>query len=223
MRALAAAGGQVQGTRKRQEDAWGLERYGEGEVLALVADGLGGHPAGDVASREAVREFAAQFGARRARGTGTPRQWLQETTLATHGALLEMTRRQRRLREMATTLVALYLRGAEFWAVSVGDSYLLLLRAGRLLRLNELHAEAGGLTSCLGFNLARVDVAEALAVQAGDRFLLASDGIVALDDDEVAGLLGEGDATAAVGSMLAAIEQADLPNQDNVTVVAVLA
>jgi serine/threonine protein phosphatase PrpC len=220
---LAAGGGQVQGTRKRQEDAWGLERYGESEVLALVADGLGGHPAGDVASREAVREFVEQFGARRARGTATPRQWLQDATLATHGALLGMARTQRRLREMATTLVALYVRGAEFWAVSVGDSYLLLLRGDRLVRLNELHAEAGGLTSCLGFNLARVDVADALAVQPGDRFLLASDGILALDDDEIAGFLGEGDAAAAVGALLAAVEQADLPGQDNATAVAVLA
>ncbi|MGH8480895.1 MAG: PP2C family protein-serine/threonine phosphatase [Nevskiaceae bacterium] len=220
---VRAAGGQVQGTRKRQEDAFAVERYGPAEVLALVADGLGGHPAGDVASHEAVREFVEQFGQRRTAAAATPRQWLQEAALATHQSLLAMVRAQRHLREMATTLVALYLRGAEFWAVSVGDSYLLLLREGRLMRLNELHTEDGGVTSCVGFNLSRVDVADALAVKPGDRFLLASDGIVTLDDAEVSAFLGAGDAEAAVHGMLAAVEQAQLPNQDNATAVAVLA
>lgn len=221
---LRAAGGQIQGKRRRQEDAWALERYGDDEVLALVADGLGGHPAGDVASREAAREFVAQFGERRARGTATPRQWLQDATLATHGVLVEMTRTDRKLREMATTLVALYARGAQFWAVSVGDSYLLLLRRGKLLRLNELHSEAGGVTSCLGFNLSRVDIADGLAVEAGDRFLIASDGVVTLDEAEVIGLAGAtDDAEVATRELLDAVEKAELPTQDNTTVVAVFA
>jgi len=219
-----AAGGQVQGKRRRQEDAWQLERYGDDEVLALVADGLGGHPAGDVASHEAAKEFVKQFAERRARATGTPRAWLQDSTLGTHAALLEMTRADRKLREMATTLVALYVRGAQFWAVSVGDSYLLLLRQGKLVRLNELHSEGGGVTSCLGFNLSRVDIADGLAVQPGDRFLIASDGLVTLDEAEVTRLLGDAaDADAAVRELLAAVDQAELPTQDNTTVVAVLA
>ena len=224
MSALRAAAGQVQGTRRRQEDAFGVERYGEREVLALVADGLGGHPAGDVASREAVREFVEQFAARRALATAAPRQWLQESTLATHASLRQMARAKRELREMATTLVALYVRDAEFWAVSVGDSYLLMLREGRLMRLNDLHSESGGVTSCMGFNLARVDIADRLAVMPGDRFLLASDGIITLDDAEVTGFLSGGaDADAVVRDLLDAVEQAQLPNQDNATVVALLA
>lgn len=221
---LDAAGGQVQGKRRRQEDAWALERYGDDEVLALVADGLGGHPAGDVASAEGVKAFVKQFAVRRERGTGTPRSWLQDTTLGTHAVLVEMTRADRKLREMATTLVALYVRGAQFWAVSVGDSYLLLLREGKLVRLNELHSEGGGVTSCLGFNLSRVDIADGLAAQPGDRFLIASDGLVTLDEAEVTRLLGDAaDADAAQRGLLGAVDEAGLPTQDNATVVAVLA
>ena len=221
---MKVGGGQIQGSRRRQEDAWHVERYGDDEVLMVVADGLGGHPHGDVASREAVREFVEQFAARRARGTQGPRQWLQDCTLATDAALREMQRQKRHLREMATTLVVMYARGAEFWAVSVGDSYLLLQREGRLMRLNELHSESGGVTSCVGFNLARVDIADRLTLLPGDRFLLATDGVVTLDDDEVTGFLAEADEPeAAVKAMLAAIEQARLPNQDNVTVVVLLA
>ncbi|MGH8441803.1 MAG: PP2C family protein-serine/threonine phosphatase [Nevskiaceae bacterium] len=221
---MKGAGGQIQGKRKRQEDAWRLEQFDEDEVLAVVADGLGGHPAGDVASREAVREFVEQFGARRAIGTKSPRQWLEESTKATDAALKRMAHEQRRLREMATTLVVLYVRGAEFWAVSVGDSYLLLLREQRLLRLNALHTEDGGVTSCLGYNLSRVDVADRLAVMAGDRFLLASDGIVTLEDEQVSAFLGDAaDPEGAVIAMLEAVDEAGLPSQDNVTVIALLA
>lgn len=219
---LKAAGGQIKGERRRQEDAWRVERFGDDEVLALVADGLGGHPAGDVASHEAVREFVAQFTARRARGTGTPREWLKDSTVATDACLRDLSREKRNLREMGTTLVALFVRGGEFWAASVGDSYLLLLRDRRLTRLNELHAESGGVTSCVGFNLTRVDLADKLAVVPGDRFLLASDGIVTLDDDEVLNLLGDADPDVAVRDMLQAVEQAALPSQDNATVVALL-
>lgn len=219
-----AAGAQVQGKRRRQEDAFTVVRYGEREVLALVADGLGGHPAGDVASGECVREFVEQFGARRALAAATPRQWLHESTVATDRHLHALARARRELREMATTLVALYLHGSEFWAVSVGDSYLLLWREGKLVRLNALHSEDGGVTSCVGYNLTRVDIADRLAAKPGDRFLLATDGLVTLDDAEVSRFLGDAaDAPTAVRDMLAAVEQAALPNQDNATAVAVLA
>jgi PPM family protein phosphatase len=220
---MIAAGGQIQGARRRQEDSWHVERYGDDEILAIVADGLGGHPAGDVASREAVREFVEQFGQRRLRATQSPRQWLQDSTLATDACLQDMARKKRALREMATTLVVLYVHGDQFWAASVGDSYLLLLRDKHLARLNELHAEGGGVTSCVGFNLSRVDLADALPVAPGDRFLLATDGIVTLDDAEVTAFLsGPQDASTAVHDLLAAVEHAELPGQDNVTLVAVL-
>ena len=220
---MKVGGGQIQGSRRRQEDAWHVERYGDDEVLMVIADGLGGHPHGNVASHEAVREFVEQFAARRARGTQSPRQWLQDCTLAADAALKQMAREKRHLREMATTLVAMFARGAEFWAVSVGDSYLLMQREGKLLRLNELHSESGGVTSCVGFNLARVDIADRLSLLPGDRYLLATDGVVTLDDAEVTGFLARADEPeAAVKAMLEAIEQAKLPNQDNVTAVVLL-
>lgn len=222
---MKAAGAQIQGTRMRQEDAWSLERWGAGELLAIVADGLGGHPAGNVASREAVAEFRRVFAEHRAAtGAGTPRDWLKEGVLAADLQLRALQRADADLHGMATTLVALYARGGEFWAASVGDSYLLLRRGGQLLVLNELHAEGGGVTSCIGFHLSRVDLADRLAVEPGDRFLLASDGVASLDAEEISVLLGAAaDPEAAVRDVLHAIEECALPNQDNVTLVAVLA
>lgn len=221
--AMQVAGGQIQGRREDQEDCWRVEHFGKFECVAALADGLGGHPAGDVASREAVRDFAQQFAAKRADPQGGPRLWLQEATLETDRMLRALAIKKPLYRGMATTLVALYVKGDKFWAASVGDSYLLLLRDGRLMRLNELHAEGGGVTSCVGYNLSRVDIADTLPAAPGDRFLLASDGVIVLEDEEVTRFLGDAaDAPAAVKRLLDAVEEARNPGQDNTTVVAVL-
>jgi serine/threonine protein phosphatase PrpC len=221
---LQAAGDQLQGMRRRQEDAWKIESFSGKELLAVVTDGLGGHPAGDVASKEGVAEFSRQFAARRTESQSGPREWLREAVVKTDRHLIHLQQRQRDLRGMATTLVALYVRDHEFWAASVGDSYLLLRRQERFLCLNELHSEMGGVTSCLGFNLTRIDLAEGLLVEPGDRYLLASDGINTLDGEEVSGLLGAAaDPAAAVKALLGAIQDSAAPTQDNVTLIAVFA
>lgn len=218
---MDAAGGQVQGQRADQEDAWVIERYADAECLAALADGLGGHPAGDVASREAVKRFAVYFDSQR-RGATTPvRKWLEDATIQADEHLREMQVADGALDGMATTLVAAHVKDRQLSAVAVGDSYVLLLRDGQLSRLNELHSEGGGVTSCVGFNLARIDLADSLLLMPGDRLLLASDGIVTLADDEIAAVLrGAADAKAAVHELLAAVEQAGIPHQDNTTVVA---
>lgn len=219
---MNAAGGQIQGVRQDQEDAWHLERFADRERLAVVADGLGGHPAGDVASHTAVAQFVRQFGSHRRRGRDTPRQWLEEALSGADAHLRQRQRDEPELGGMATTFVALYLHDEAFWAASVGDSYLLLQRRGQLLRLNELHSENGGVTSCVGFNLARIDIADRLAVEPGDRFLLATDGIATLDEADLEALLRTAaDPAAAVREILIAIEASAHPYQDNATVVAV--
>ena len=223
-RVLDIAGGQIQGMRRRQEDAWRVERFADDEVLALVADGLGGHPRGDVASGEGTSEFARAFLQRRTRATGDPRRWLQEAAFAADAHLRELQTQYAEMQGMATTLVALYLRGAQFWAATVGDSYLLLSREGQLVRLNELHSEEGGVTSCLGFHLTRIDLADGLQVAAGDRFMLASDGVATLVQDEIGAMLsGATDARGVVDQVLESIEAAAYPGQDNATVVALIA
>lgn len=221
---MIAAGAQIQGTRMRQEDAWRLERLADAELLAVIADGLGGHPAGDVASRVGIEALQREFIAQRSGSDPSPRDWLKHAVLGADTELRKLARSDSELDGLATTVVALYARGNEFWAASVGDSYLLLRRRGQLLVLNELHAEGGGVTSCVGFNLSRVDLADGLLVEPGDRFLLATDGIATLDADEIGALVGDAaDPDCAVRGVLSAIEECALPNQDNVTAVAVFA
>ena len=142
------AGGQIQGARRRQEDAFGIEMLAGGGRLLLVADGLGGLPAGDVASREASGEFVRVIGEQAAAKRGRPHEWMLH---ALRQADAHLHRRQSGtpgLAGMSTTLVALYARGADACALSVGDSYLMLLRKGMLYVLNDLHRQGSALTSC---------------------------------------------------------------------------
>lgn len=214
-------GAQIQGRRLRQEDTWACEAFAPDEALAIIADGLGGHPAGDTASREAVAEFRRVFAQQRG-GAVAPAHWVREALLAADAHLRRRQEENPDLAGMGTTLIAAYVRGDHLWGCSVGDSYLLLMRDGGLARLNELHSENGGLTSSVGFHLTRADLAEDLELREGDRLLLATDGIVPLDDDAVTRVLGEAaTAEAAVLGLLAAIERCADPRQDNATAVAV--
>ena len=221
---LPAFGGQIQGERHQQEDAWQVERLDDGSLLALVADGLGGHPHGERASVEAVAEFVRVFAVQRAEGDDNPTRWIQKAVVEADRHLHALQRREPELRGMATTLVAAYLSGSRLWAASVGDSYILVLRNGQLVRLNELHEQDGGITSTLGFHLTQVEIADDKPIEAGDRYLLASDGIVTLQDDEAREVLAAAkDPTDAVKTLLDRVEAKANPSQDNTTAVVIFA
>lgn len=218
------AAGQIQGARRRQEDAFAVETLESGARLFLVADGLGGLPAGDVASREASAEFIRDFRDQARAKHGLPHDWMRH---ALNEADAHLHRRQSTapdLAGMSTTLVALYVRDGDACALSVGDSYLMLLRNGVLYVLNELHrGEGSALTSCVGAQLRQIWVLDALKVEAGDRFLLATDGITTLGGSAIQeGLAGAKSSQAAVDGLLGAIEDALQAHQDNVTLVTIL-
>jgi len=218
---MDTAGGQIQGARRRQEDAFALERIGDDAVLAVVTDGLGGLPAGHIASREATDEFVRAFRSEAASNTGRPDEWLHASLLAADQHLHRMQDQAPVLRGMSTTLVALYCRPDAAWSVSVGDSYLMLLRNGTLYVLNELHRAGQGVTSCLGTQLSQVHALSPIPLAAGDRLLLATDGITTLGETSIKQCLASAaDAREAAEGLLRAIEQAGADYQDNATVVA---
>ena len=179
---METAGGQILGARRRQEDAFAIEKIDEGGVLALVTDGLGGLPAGHIASREATDEFVRVFREQAAGRKNAPDQWLHASLIAADDHLRRMQDDAPVLRGMSTTLVALYCQRNEAWSISVGDSYLMLLRNGMLYVLNELHRAGNGVTSCLGMQLSEIHALSPVPVSPGDRFLLASDGICTLNE-----------------------------------------
>lgn len=218
------AGGQIQGARRRQEDAFAIETLVGGARLLVVADGLGGLPAGDVASREASVEFVRVVRQQADAGRGVPADWLPHAVGEADSHLHRRQAAEPGLAGMSTTLVALYARGSDACAVSVGDSYLMLLRNGMLYVLNDLHREGTGLTSCIGAQLRLIWKLDTLKIERGDRIVIATDGITTLGEATIKErVAAAASAQQAVDGLLAAIEDAMAKHQDNATIVALLA
>lgn len=216
--AAGAYGGRVQvayrteigHVRARNEDAV-LARPERG-ILA-VADGLGGHPAGDVASLTAMRslDHAALT------GRSTPEQ-LAEAARVAHEAVLAAGQEPDR-RGMGTTLVLAAVTDSRATVLHVGDSRAYLLGpTGDLRALTRDHGMHGYLTQALGLDRdVEPDVAE-VDCPPGSRLLLCTDGLTNMVEDRGIGdLLGRGDAQQACDALVEAALAGG--GVDNVTVV----
>jgi protein phosphatase len=232
----AAAATDVGRVRAHNEDS----HLVTGSVFA-VADGMGGHAAGEVASRLAV-EALADVAERPSLSVSDVVDALAE---ANERMLRSVTEHQQR-RGMGTTVSGLALvreEGAARWAVfNLGDSRVYRYAAGRLTQLTVDHSEVWELveaglitraeaarhplrnvvTRSLGLPvMAPVDV-WTRKPEAGERFLVCSDGLTGeLGDEELARLLAEHDdpQDAADALVRAAVEAG---GRDNVTVIVVV-
>ena len=221
-------GAQHQGARHYQEDSWTLKPLADGALLAVLADGMGGHAGGAVASKVAVDTAVAAV----------------ETGVSLGAALQEANRAvgqraagDRTLTNMGATFVAVTVKDDGMRWVSVGDSPLYLVTEGRIERLNADHSMAPqidamvarGLLSArqaashpsrhtlreavMGQHLTLIDEGSR-RLKPGARLLLCSDGVQSLDETAIA--------AHAAGTALALIEAVlavGAPHQDNVTVI----
>lgn len=103
-------------------------------VLAIVADGMGGHQAGEVASRLAVDVIRAEYF--RSRGPD-PLAALRQAFLAANVAIFQAASEDASLFGMGTTATALALRGPDVLVAHVGDSRLYRLSEGGLRQLTQ--------------------------------------------------------------------------------------
>ncbi len=211
--------------------------------LFAIADGMGGHAAGEVASGLAIETLAriATEPVRDAADDAALRAVLEEGVRRANAAIVARAERDRACAGMGTTLTALALtaRGVAVFT-HVGDSRAYLLHGDSLGRLTRDHSwvqeqiDAGALapevarqhpfanvlTQALGTRGAlRID-GGAQALEAGDRVLLCSDGLTTmLDDDDIRAALAADSAAAASARLV------DLANErggyDNVTVVVI--
>ena len=216
--------------RQRNEDCL---RVHHDTGLLVVADGMGGHAAGDVASHMAaeVVESAA----------GDDGQTLAQALYLAHEALIEAGHRGRGAPGMGTTCVACRLHGRLLETAWVGDSRLYRMRGRRLEQLSrdhsyvqslvdagELAAEAVAthpqrhvLAQCLGGAAPDgIEVeAQTIPTEPGDRLLLCTDGLSGeLADGRIAELLAaEADDQRAAEALVDAALAAG--GHDNVTVI----
>lgn len=171
-------------------------------VLAVVADGMGGHSAGEVASRTAVETISRVYYA----SAQAAEAALGEAFEAANRAIYEAAGRDASLRGMGTTCTALVVKDRKAFAAHIGDSRLYLVRGGQIYLMSEdhsmvremvrrgvltpdearRHAEKNVILRALGTQpVAQPATWEApLAVRAEDRFVLCSDGLSDLVEDE---------------------------------------
>jgi protein phosphatase len=235
MRLSSFAGTDVGRARSGNEDS-----YFCGRTVFAVADGLGGHQGGEVASAAAVEPLAALDG----REFADPAEAAEALTAAireANAAILDQAAGDPGLWGMGTTVTAAALAGERHLQLAhVGDSRAYLLRDGSLEQLSTdhtvvaelvrrgrltpaqaaIHPERSILTRAVGLDpRIPVDTPDPLELQDGDQVLLCSDGLTeAVDDDQIAQLLSvEPDGNAACQALIDAANAAGGP--DNITAV----
>jgi len=172
--------------------------------IFIVADGMGGHAAGEVASEMAVRIIAQELGSLRGLDPAQAGARMRDAIRAANAAIYERTVHEHDKRGMGTTATAMVLMPGRYLVGQVGDSRAYLLRDGLLAQLTKDHSyvqeqvDAGLLTPdearvhpysnvitrCVG---AATDVEVDLfagELREGDVVLLASDGLTGMLEDE---------------------------------------
>ncbi len=172
--------------------------------IFIVADGMGGHAAGEVASEMAVRLISKELGSLRGLTDEQAGERLRHAIRTANEAIFERTLSEHDKRGMGTTATALVLLPGRYLIGQVGDSRGYLLRDGQFLQLTKDHSyvqeqvDAGLLTAeqarvhpysnvitrCVG---ASGDVMADIyfgALRVGDVLLLASDGLTGMLEDE---------------------------------------
>ena len=210
----------------RQEDSF-LVRGQAGWRVALLGDGLGGHPLGDEASRVGTTMATARLLAWLLRTEGSEPAPLRETFAAADEAVRKLYNPRNHERPPATTLVGgvFFEEPARFEAACIGDSLALLLRDGRLSALLEPQGAGNCVDHALGTGVPKDAVAAVemltLNLRPGDRILLASDGIETLAWERIAEGLAAGSAREAAETLLHSVITLKEPMQDNCTVIVV--
>ncbi len=218
----------------RQREA-NEDSYVVAEPVFAVADGMGGAQAGEVASRTAAGVFEDSGGS-----VGTPEEQLTKLVREANRRIFALAQEDPSKRGMGTTCTvamvsprgvtiahvgdsrAYRLRGAELEQLTLDHSLVAELeRSGQLTReAAEHHPQRSIITRALGPE-ADVEVdAHTHSASSGDVYLLCSDGLTGMiNDDEIAAILrGEKTLEGAVGSLIRAANQGG--GRDNITAVA---
>jgi len=228
--------------REENQDAFAVEPEAG---LFMVADGMGGHRGGAAAAEIVARDLPAMIElALEKRRSRSPRSIRRTLKKLIHDQNRDVHEEGSDVSEhagMGATLALILLREGRVYAANAGDSRIYRLRDGRLAQLStdhsvvaELvesgmidpdqaneHSMAGVITQYMGMPEGVEPLVRSLALKCGDRFLLCTDGLTdMIDDERIAEILkaGEEPGTACKGLVEAAN---DAGAHDNVTVVVV--
>jgi len=227
------------GGRGSNEDRMGY-CYTRNSALFLLADGMGGHPEGEVAAQMALQVMTAKFQQEAKTDIEDVRGFLSSAVLMAHRQILSYAAEKAMIDTPRTTVVAALIQGDSVSWVHCGDSRLYMVRDGEMLartrdhsymeqRQNEIPLMKSGepvnrniLFTCLGSPVNPVfDIAGPITLQQGDKIMLCSDGLwSSLADVEIIYDLGlKPVAQAAPDLVEKALDKAG-DSSDNVTVIA---
>jgi PPM family protein phosphatase len=227
------------GGREKNEDRMGY-CYTRDSGLFALADGMGGHPEGEVASQLALQTMAALFQRDAKPKLDDPLRFLHDAIIAGHHQLLRYATEKALMDTPRTTIVACVLQGnGAYWA-HCGDSRLYLVRDGKLIARTRDHSytelqetlahvvpmgekfNRNVLFTCLGSpGKPVVDTAGPFTVQSGDRVLLCSDGLWgSVSDAEITTELAQRPISDAVPELVERALRTAGAKSDNVTVIA---
>ncbi|WP_295556069.1 protein phosphatase 2C domain-containing protein [uncultured Hyphomicrobium sp.] len=247
----------TKGARSYQEDTalfWSgqaapqpssAEANGSAAVVAVLADGMGGHAGGALASRMACESFIKAYATQH----GSTQDRLMESLEAANKSIADTVSTNPMLAGMGSTLVGVTFGAEGIEWVSVGDSPLMLYRRGEIALLNDDHSLApeldrlaamGAITedearrdprrhmlrsAVTGDEIDLIDLsARPLKIEPGDYIILASDGLQTLESAEIQRIVAayaDDGAVAVANALIRAVEAIKDPHQDNATVIAV--
>jgi protein phosphatase len=230
--------------RENNEDSIEVKHFPDLDVC-IVADGMGGQAAGEVASQSAIEVIPRELrkGLTGVDGADGTRTIIRRSIVAANEEIISMSNADREMKNMGTTVVmAAWRKGAELYVAGVGDSRAYMVRGKKIEQLTVDHSLAQALVEARTISAAEAkehrfrnvlwkylgtrEVGEGpevktVAVQAGDRFLLCSDGLTGAVSDEkiLEFMLGQPDAQACADGLgkLAL----DLGSKDNVSCIVI--
>lgn len=241
------AGSQIDGARDYQEDAFLIthltDANGNPSALVVCADGMGGHAAGNVASNMAVQAFNKHVSANYPAENLS--EILEQAVVKANNSIKETVAETPALSGMGCTMVAAILEDGKITWASVGDSHLYLVRNRELTKKNADHSYGGFLdrmeadgtpveaepglsrnmlmSAITGEDINEIDVpSEPFGLEAGDRVLICSDGLDTLSSGKIIQYSEWSESPKeCADALMEAVEEANMPRQDNTTAIVV--
>lgn len=227
------------GGREKNEDRMGY-CYTRASAVFLLADGMGGHPEGEVAAQLALQTISALFQKQARPELPDVSAFLSDALLAAHRQILRYALNRSSFDTPRTTIVVAVLQDGHLSAVHCGDSRMYIVRGSALLSRTKDHSlfeqnlmrSAGGdafhspnrnvLFSCLGSPTKPVfTVAGPVPLQQNDRIMLCSDGLwSSVSEDDIVFELSHKPVDAAVPDLVEKALRQGGEMCDNVTCIA---
>ncbi len=216
--------------REQNEDTFGYR-----DTLFVIADGMGGHQAGEVASAIAVETVLA------VEMDADPVASLRRAVLSANSAILEEMAKNEDFSGMGTTVAILLLKTDQAFISHVGDSRIYQLAEGNLVQLTndhsfvaelikngsiteeeaKIHPQRNVLTRALGTEGHLEFEVNSFSIHSGDKFLLCSDGLTGIvDEKKIKEILMSGKTPQIIADQL--VEQANKDGgTDNISVIVI--